>query len=53
MDVIIEHRSLCMEPELVIDYSDYERRLRAIEERGWITKNGRHILIGEDFGSGR
>lgn len=52
MDVIIEHRSLCMEPELVIDYSDYERRLRAIEERGWITKNGRHILIGEDSGSG-
>ena len=52
MDVIIEHRSLCMEPELVIDYSDYERRLRAIEERGWITKNGRHILIGENSGSG-
>ena len=48
MDVIIEHRSLCMEPELVIDYSDYEHRLRAIEERGWITKNGRHILIGDE-----
>lgn len=51
MDVIIEHRSLCMEPELVIDYSDYERRLKAIEERGWITKNGRHILIGDEGGS--
>lgn len=37
-DVIIEHRSLCMEPELVIDYSDYERRLKALEERGSATE---------------
>ena len=31
---IIEIRSLCIEPEYVIDYSDYERRIRLIEERG-------------------
>ena len=31
---IIEIRSLCIEPEYVIDYSDYERRIRMIEERG-------------------
>lgn len=31
---IIEYRSLCIEPEYVIDYSDYERRIKIIEERG-------------------
>ena len=31
---IIEIRSLCIEPEYVIDYSDYEHRIRLIEERG-------------------
>ena len=31
---IIEHRSLCIEPEYIFDYSDYERRIRIIEERG-------------------
>ena len=31
---IIECRSLCIEPEYVIDYSDFERRIKVIEERG-------------------
>lgn len=31
---IIEHRSLCIEPEYIFDYSDYERRIRIIEEQG-------------------
>lgn len=31
---IIEIRSLLIEPEYVIDYSGYERRIKVIEERG-------------------
>ena len=57
----MELRSLDIEPELVIenkpDFTEYENRIkmleyewRAIELRGWITKNGRHILIGDDDG---
>lgn len=49
------------------DYAQYRLRVITIEQewlelrylsaeqeqRGWITKNGRHILIGEDSGSGK
>ena len=58
-----------MNNDWFMDYASHRVRLIALEQewleirywhlfdeqecRGWITKNGRHILIGEDSGSGR
>ena len=57
-----------MNNDWFMDYASHRVRLIALEQewleirywylfdeqerRGWITKNGRHILIGEDSGSG-
>lgn len=44
-----------MTQDWFMDYAEHAVRAidietRRYELRGWITKNGRHILIGEDFG---
>ena len=46
-----------MNKEWFIDYAEHAVRVINIETRwyelrGWITKNGRHILIGDDEGGG-
>ena len=61
-------KGTAMNNDWFMDYASHRVRLIALEQewleirywhlfdeqerRGWITKNGRHILIGEDSGSG-
>ena len=47
-----------MDNNWFMDYAEHAVRVTDIETRwyelrGWITKNGRHILIGDDGGSSR
>ena len=46
-----------MNRDWYMDYAEHAVRVinietRRLELRGWITKNGHHILIGEEGGSG-
>mgnify|MGYP007070194193 CR=1 FL=1 len=57
--IIMEYRTLLSEPETVITpeyYEQYQKRIDAhggcTECRGWITKGGRHIFIGDDSSGG-
>ena len=50
-------KGAAMNNDWFMDYAEYAVRAINIEThwyelRGWITKNGRHILIGDDGNSG-